>query len=96
MQNSEIYIENDKWQAPFLLAASFQGLIKFQGSQFKNGVLHWQFTPVDTAKILLQQFETKTEPHIPARDLLEAIDTFWRQISEMKNVRDGGRENGLD
>lgn len=81
----DVHFENDKWQAPFLLAASFQGLIKFEGSQFDHGVLRWQFVPTNVAKTLLQQFETKTEPRIPARDLLEAVDTFWRQIAEMKN-----------
>lgn len=88
MENS--YIENDKINAPFLLSASFNGLIKFAGSYVQNGVLYWYFTPKDKAQLLIKQLQTKTEPHIPARDLFGAIDTFWKQVNE---ARDGGVKN---
>lgn len=79
------YIENNKINAPFLLAASFIGLLKFKGNFVDNGVLYWQFSPENKAKQLINQLETKTEPHIPARDLFEAIETFWKQVSEIRN-----------
>ena len=85
------HIENDKHNSPFLLAASFAGLITFNGSQSKNGVLYWQFSPQDKALKLLDQFQTKTEPHIPARDLFEAIETFWKQVAHTRN---GGMNYG--
>lgn len=81
----DTYIENDKRLAPFLLAASFSGLIKFIGSDTKSGVLYWQFSPEDKVLSLVNQFQTKTEPHLPAKDLFEAIETFWKQISQLRN-----------
>lgn len=81
----DVYIEKDKRNAPFLLASSFCGLIKFIGSYSERGILHWQFTPKHKAKELLLQFQTKTEPHIPAKDLFEAISTFWEQVSKERN-----------
>lgn len=92
MENLEdLWIENDKIQAPFLLAASFNGLIKFTGSHTTNGILYWYFTPKEKAKLLIQQFNTKTEPHIPAKDLFEAIETFWKEITGLRNgeIKDG-------
>ncbi len=86
-----VYIENDKLNAPFLLAASFRGLIKFLGSHSDNGVLYWHFFPEDKVKFLLEQFRSKTEPPIPAKDLFEAIDTWWQQVAE---VRNGENRNG--
>lgn len=81
---NNLYIENDKRNAPFLLAASFQGLIVFQGDYSQNGVLYWQFSPKSKAEELISQFKTKTNPPIPARDLFEAIDAFWEQVSHVK------------
>jgi len=81
---SNVHIENDKTNAPFLLSASFCGLIKFVGSYSRNCVVYWQFSPKEKAQTLLNQFYTKTEPHIPARNLFEAIETFWKQVAEVK------------
>jgi len=78
------YTECDKWNAPFLLAASFQNLIQFSGSYSRNGIVYWQFTPKDSALRLVELFRTRTEPHIPSYSLFEAIDTFWKQISYYK------------
>lgn len=83
--------ENDKTYSPFLLAASFNGFVKFIGTQVQNNTLYWQFSPKDNAQELIAQLNTKTEPHIPARDLFEAIETFWKQIQEL---RDGENKNG--
>lgn len=90
-KSNDLYIENDKYNAPLLLAASFQGLIKFLGSYSENGVLYWQFSPKEKALGILEQYQTKTEPHIPAKDLFEAISTFWKSVSRMRNgeMRDG-------
>lgn len=82
---TDLYIENDKWNAPFLLAASFQNLIDFLGSYSHEGVLYWQFSPKNKAQQLVDQFRTKTSPPIPAKDLFEAIDVFWKQISKERN-----------
>lgn len=84
-KSNNLYIENDKWNAPFLLAASFQNLIQFIGSFSRHGVLYWQFFPKDKAQVLIEQFRTKTNPSIPARDLFEAISVFWQQIAKTKN-----------
>lgn len=86
----DLLIENDKTAAPFLLASSFNNLIHFEGSHITDGILYWKFSPKSKAQILLQQFDTKTEPKIPSKDLFEAIEAFWRQISEMKNS--GGKK----
>lgn len=83
--DNDLYIENDKINAPFLLAASFNGLVKFVGSYSQNSVLYWQFSPPDKSKVLVEQLRTKTEPRIPAKDLFEAIETFWKQVVEARN-----------
>lgn len=88
-----VHIENDKFNAPFLLAASFKGLIKFLGSHIDNGILYWHFYPEDKVKFLLEQFRAKTEPTIPSKDLFEAIETFWKQVAEMRNERN--RHGGI-
>ena len=80
----EIFITNDKKYAPFLLAASFNRLIKFQGSRFENGVVFWKFAPRDKAVKLIQRFNTKIGPHLPAKDIFEATSTFWEQVSLAK------------
>lgn len=80
-----VWIENDKTNAPFLLAASFHRLVTFVGRLTRDDVLYWQFSPKDKTLKLLEQFNTKTEPHIPARDLFEAINTWWQEIAGMKN-----------
>lgn len=91
-QFSNLHIENDKISAPFLLAASFNGFIKFAGSHSENGVLYWHFTPGKKALTLLDQLHTKTEPHIPAQDLFTAIETFWKQVTKARNG--GMKDNG--
>lgn len=85
-------IENDKIYCPFLLAASFNGLVKFLGAHIQNGVLYWEFTPKNKAELLVTQLTTKTEPNIPAKDIFEAIEAWWKQVAEMKN---GGINHGL-
>lgn len=93
MNNVEdLHIENDKINAPFLLAASFTGLIKFIGSYSTNKVLYWQFSPRNEAILLIDRLRTKTEPRIPAKDLFEAIETFWKQVSQARN--EGINRNG--
>ncbi len=82
---SNVHIENDKRNSPYLLAASFIGLITFNGSYLNNGVLYWKFSPQNKALELLEQLNTKTEPHIPAQDIFTAIETFWRQVAKARN-----------
>lgn len=81
----KLHIEKGKTLPPFLLAASFDGLLTFEGSHIENGVLYWQFSPKDKAQELVEQYYSKREPHIPARDLFEATSTFWKQIAEIRN-----------
>lgn len=88
LEMKNVHIENDKITAPFLLAASFNNLLKFLGSYAENGILYWQFTPKEKAQELIDQFHTKTEPHLPAKDLFEATSTFWKQVSEARNGAD--------
>lgn len=91
MQKLEnIYLENDKINAPFLLAASFQGYIQFIRSEYKNGILYWKFSTPEQAQKLLTQLRTKTEPPIPAKDLFDAISSWWQEIAEMKQLKNGG------
>lgn len=88
----EVISIDDKWHAPLLLAASFQNIVKFHGSFVKDGILHWQFSPKEKALGLIDQFETKTEPHIPLLDFTNATDKFWRTVSESRNQRNGGKK----
>lgn len=85
IRNTEnIYIETHKWYAPYLLAASFQGLISLKGHYIKNGVVHWVFYPQNQALDLLNQLKTKTEPRFPVLDIFRATETFWEQITAYK------------
>lgn len=86
MSNEEnLHIENDKVNAPFLLAASFNGFIRFIGSYSNGSTLYWQFAPRNKVLVLLEQLQTKTEPHIPAKDLFEATEAFWKQVAKTRN-----------
>lgn len=92
---AEIHIENDKTFCPFLLSCSFNGLLKFEGSFLQNGILYFQFSPKLKALELIDQLETKTEPHIPTKDIFEAIDTFWQRIAKSKRngaIKHGGNQ----
>jgi hypothetical protein len=84
MRNLEIHLENDKWAAPFLLAASFQGLVKYETRRVVNGILYWCFSPKQTAKELVERFATGTEPPISSRSLLNAVAEWWKQVAEIK------------
>lgn len=90
-ESRDMHIENDKISAPFLMAASFSGLVKFMGSFTQDRVLYWKFSPKQSCLDLLDQLRTKTEPHIPSKDLFEATDTWWEQVSKARNggIRDG-------
>lgn len=79
------HVENDKSYAPFLLAASFQGLLKYVGNYSKDGTVYLIFSPKDKAEQLINQFRTKTDPKIPAQDLFSAIATFWERVSKARN-----------
>lgn len=85
LENRNTHIENDKTYCPYLLGCSFNGLLKFEGSVLDKQVLYFRFTPKEKALELIDQLQTKTEPHIPAKDLFEAISTFWRKIAECRN-----------
>ncbi len=84
LEIDNLHIEQDKVLAPFLLAACFTRLLKFEGRHVQNGILYWQFSPKKDAQELIESYYTKREPHIPARDLFEAIDTWWKQIAELR------------
>lgn len=82
---NNIFVEKDKINAPFLLAASFNGLIQFVQSHHEQGILYWDFYPKEKALDLLNQFRTKTEPRIPVHDVFMAVETWWSEISRMRN-----------
>lgn len=97
MQNTEkfidLHIEKDKWFCPYLLSASFSGFIKFEGNLIENGILLWKFSPKPECIKLIQLLETQQEPHIPLQHFINAIDTFWKQVSSVRNEekRNGNR-----
>ncbi|MFZ3301393.1 MAG: hypothetical protein WA152_01615 [Microgenomates group bacterium] len=85
LENRNLHIENDKTYCPYLLGCSFNGLLKFEGSTLQNRILYFEFSPKEKALELIDQLQTKTEPHIPARDLFEAISTFWKKVESSRN-----------
>ena len=93
MKNDDFLLENDSENASFLLAASFIGLVSFQGSFSDKNTLFWKFSPKDKALELISQFQTRTEPHIPAKNLFEASSAFWSQVSRSRKLQKEGREN---
>lgn len=80
-----IHIENDKVLSPYLLSCSYNGLIKFEGSYLQNRILYFQFSPKAKVVELIDNFQTKTDQRIPAKDIFEAIKTFWLKIEESRN-----------
>ena len=82
----------DKQVAPFLLAASFSKMVKFEGKQLEGDVLYWLFSPEKEVNELVEKFYTKNEPHFPARDLFEAIETWLTDLKALKKIRE---EQGL-
>lgn len=93
-ENNVVEIK-DKWYSPYLLAASYKNFIQFHGSFIHQGKLHYQFSPKAKVLELINQFRQKSESHIPAKDLMEAIDAFWKEISEARNgerQKYGGKE----
>lgn len=86
---TEIHTENDKIYCPFLLACSFKGLLKYEGSFLQSDIVFLRFSPKDKALELIDQLETKTEPHFPVKDIFEAIEVFWKQVAKSK--KGGGR-----
>ena len=79
------HIEKDKTLAPYLLAASFSGLISYIGNYSQEGVLYLKFQPKDKALTLINQLNTKTAPHIQPQDIFQAIEFFWKQVAELRN-----------
>lgn len=87
MKNAnDLYMEKDKNNCPFLLAASFNNFVEFKGSYVKGDVLYWYFSPKENASTLIKQFQTKTEPHIPAQDIFVAVKTFWSQVNDSRKA----------
>jgi hypothetical protein len=83
-QNNVLYVK-DKRIAPYLLACSFIGLVKFAGKVTDGKVLYWMFTPKSTADELSTQFFIKSEPKISVRDLFEAQDTWLDDVRSFKS-----------
>ena len=92
--SSDVYVENDKTFAPFLLACSYNGLIKFEGSHVEGRVLYYHFSPKQKAIELIEQFQSKTTPPIPPKDVFEAWDVFWRQVEKTRDAVNGGINYG--
>ncbi|MBD3365891.1 hypothetical protein GF360_00955 [candidate division WWE3 bacterium] len=78
------YIEKDKELVPFLLAASNNFLLRFERHFVKNGIVYWEFTPAKEAERLIEKLLRKSEPHIPVKDVFEAINFFWRTVENEK------------
>lgn len=81
---NEIYVEKDKYKAPYLLAASFQGRIQFCRFYIEGRTVYWEFSPREQALKLIDSFLLKQDPYIPAKDLFEAISYFWEVVSSAK------------
>jgi hypothetical protein len=81
----DVHIENDKTLAPYLLAASFSGLISYIGNYSEGNILYLKFQPKNKALILIDQLNTKTAPPIQPKDIFQAIEFFWKQVSQLRN-----------
>lgn len=86
MDEKKMTAVKDKKIAPFLMACSFENLIKFEGKAIENGVLYWFFSPPNTVSKLTEQFSSKTEPHIHAKNIFEASDVWLDDIRNLKKA----------
>jgi len=91
--DNETYVEKDKWNCPFLLACSFNGLLKFEGSSSQNGVLFFEFSPKDKALNLIKQLRQKKDPKISFLDFIQATDTFWKEVYGLRNEKSNDHGN---
>jgi len=83
--NDIIYVK-DKRIAPYLLACSFSGLVKFINKTTDGKALYWMFSPKARAEELSTQFFMKSEPRIPVRDIFEAQETWVEDVRNFKSV----------
>lgn len=88
----DLHLENDKIFAPFLLAASFNGLVEFVGFSHFGNKVYLEFFPKTKALTLISKLQTKSEPAISAQDLFHAIEVFWKEVSKARNE---GIKNGV-
>lgn len=83
MINDEL-ITNDKYEAPYLLAGSFCGLITFNKFLSNNEIIYLSFSPKSKARELVEQLYLKCEPKIPLMDYNAALKIFWEKVNEAK------------
>lgn len=65
----------------------YQGLFTFKGHFTKNGILYCVFAHKEQAQALIDQLQTKTEPHIPTQDIFLAVETFWDKVCSYKKLQ---------
>lgn len=85
MKDDSIFISKDKQYSPFLFACSQRSLVMFVDESVVNGVVMWEFSPEPVAKELIKKFEMRLSVGIPEKDLIEAVNSFWRRVSDAKD-----------
>jgi hypothetical protein len=86
MDKNKMVAVKDKSLAPFLLACSFANLVKFEGKSMDSKTLYWFFSPSNIVNKLTEQFSSKTEPHIHAKDIFEAQDVWLDDIRSIRKI----------
>lgn len=84
MISDTLYFENDKSYAPFLLAASTEGMIEYKGVERRGQTVYLIFYPKAAALELINKYDSKKDLQIPPKSIFDAIETFWRKIKELK------------
>lgn len=90
LNEENTYTTSDKELAPFLVACSNQGILTYVKSYDIDGIVSAQFFPKDKAVLLVEQFYTRKEPHINAKNIFEAVEYFWRKVAVIKTTKTKG------
>lgn len=80
------YEEKDKNLATFLLASDG---VAFCGTKTEGQTIYFLFKPRKKALKLVKHYFSRTEPHIPAKTLLEAVDSYRTILFKAKDEMRG-------
>jgi len=85
---NDYYETKDKQIAPFLLT---QPDISFIGTEVDGPILYFKFSPLDKCQQLVNDFIARKAPLIQPKDLLDALESYWDQVFQMKDKKIYGR-----
>jgi hypothetical protein len=84
IRSADTLITSDKQHVPFLLACSFHGHLNYVRNFSQNSVVYWEFTPKETALLLINKYDVKLPLGVPEKDVIDATNIFWKRVYDAK------------